>query len=187
MTPVATTLSTASTQRLFFALWPPIELSRELYRLAGNVPRIGAGRRVVPENIHLTLAFLGSVDAPFRECAEQAAAVVRAEFFTLALEQMGCWPKSGILWVGPGQEPEPLLRLVQALTAGLGGCGHQAEKRPYAAHLTLARKAPPCEPSHSIERLLWKIHQFHLVQSQTRADGARYQILRSWHLNSPVV
>lgn len=177
--------SRPETQRLFFALWPPIELSRELYQLAGNSLRGGTGRRVLPENIHLTLAFLGSVNAPFRECAEQAAAAIRAVSFTLMLEQMGHWSKSGILWVGPHQTPPPLLQLVQELNTGLAGCGYEAEQRPYAAHLTLARKAHRRQATHSIESRAWEINRFHLVQSRTHADGARYEILRSWPLNSP--
>lgn len=177
--------SNPETQRLFFALWPPAELNHELYRLAGNALRGGAGRRVVPENIHLTLAFLGSVEASFRECAEQVAAAIRAEPFTLMFERMGYWPKPGILWVGPSQTPQPLLHLVQNLNAGLAGCGYEAEKRPYAAHLTLARKARPHGDIHSLESRAWEINQFHLVQSHTHADGARYEILRSWPLNSP--
>ncbi|MHB1142271.1 MAG: RNA 2',3'-cyclic phosphodiesterase [Sulfuricaulis sp.] len=172
-------------QRLFFALWPPVELSRELYQLAGNVLRDGTGRRVVPENIHLTLAFLGLVNASFRECAEQAAAAIRATCFTLMLEKMGNWSKSGILWVGPNQTPPPLLQLVQELNAVLAGCGYEAEQRPYAAHLTLARQARPRQAIHPIEPRAWEINRFHLVRSHTHADGARYEILRSWPLNSP--
>jgi 2'-5' RNA ligase len=177
--------SRPDTQRLFFALRPPVELSRELYQLAGNALRGGAGRRVLPENIHLTLAFLGSVDASFRECAEQAAAAIRAESFTLMLEQMGYWSKSGILWVGPNQTPPSLLQLVQELNAGLAGCDYEAEQRPYAAHLTLARKARMHGDIHSIESRVWEINQLHLVQSHTHTDGARYEILRSWSLNLP--
>ena len=174
--------SRPETQRLFFALWPPAELSRELYRLGGNALRDGTGRRVVPEHIHLTLAFLGSVDASFRECAEQAASAVHSESFTLFLEQVGYWPKSGILWAGPERTPQSLLHLVQELNAGLAGCGHEAEKRPYAAHVTLARKARPRLAIHSMESRAWEINRFHLVQSHTHADGARYEILRSWPL-----
>jgi 2'-5' RNA ligase len=177
--------SSPETQRLFFALWPPAELSRELYQLAGNALQGGAGRHVLPENIHLTLAFLGSVDASFRECADQAAAAIRAESFTLMLEQMGYWSKSGILWVGPNQTPPPLLQLVQELNAGLAGCGYEAEQRSYAAHLTLARKARPRQAIPSMESRAWEINRFHLAQSRTHADGARYEILRSWSLNSP--
>ena len=183
MAPVTTPLSATPTQRLFFALWPPAELSRELYQLAGEALREGAGRRVAPENIHLTLAFLGSVDALFRDCAEQGAAMVRAAPFTLKLEEMGYWPKSGILWVGPRQIPEPLLRLVRDMNVGLAGCGYEAENRPYAAHLTLARKARPRRDFHSIESRVWEITQFHLVQSHTHAEGVHYEILSSWPLN----
>jgi 2'-5' RNA ligase len=177
--------SRPETQRLFFALWPPIELSRELYQLAGSALHGGTGRRVLPENIHLTLAFLGSVDALFRACAEKAPMTVRATPFTLMLEQMGNWSKSGILWVGPNQTPPPLLQLVQELNAGLAGCGYEAEQRPYAAHLTLARKLRLRQDSHSIDPRAWEINRFHLVQSHTRAKGACYEILRSWPLNSP--
>jgi 2'-5' RNA ligase len=177
--------SRPETQRLFFALWPPIELSRELYQLAGNALQGGAGLCVLPENIHLTLAFLGSVDVSFRECADQAAAAIRAESFTLMLEQMGYWSKSGILWVGPNQTPPPLLSLVQELNAGLAGCGYEAEQRPYAAHLTLARKARPHGDIHFMESRVWEVNRFHLALSHTHADGVRYEILRSWPLNSP--
>jgi 2'-5' RNA ligase len=179
--------SRPETRRLFFALWPPIELSRELYQLAGNALQGGAGRRVLPENIHLTLAFLGSVDASFRECAEAAAMAIRATPFTLMLEQTGHWLKSGILWAGPRQTPPPLLQLVRELNAGLAGCGYEAEQRPYVAHLTLARQARPRQAIPSMKSHAWEINQFHLVQSHTQADGARYEILRSWSLNSQAV
>lgn len=171
------------TQRLFFALWPPEELGRELHRLARDVLRDGAGRCVDPGNIHLTLAFLGSVDAAFRECAERAAAGVHAEAFTLRLEDLGYWPKPGILWVGPRQTPPALLQLVRALTIALADCGYEAERRPYAAHLTLARRAHPRRDRPSMESRVWEVDRFHLVRSPTHAPGARYEILRSWPLS----
>jgi 2'-5' RNA ligase len=141
---------------------------------------------VVPENIHLTLAFLGSVDAAFRECAERAAAAIRAASFTLTLEQLGYWPKAGILWAGSRQTPPLLLQLVGQLNAGLAACGYEAEQRPYAAHLTLARKARLRQVIPAMASRAWVISRFHLAQSHTHADGARYEILRSWALSSPV-
>lgn len=173
-------------RRLFLALWPPLELSQELYALAGKRLR-GEGRRVAPENIHLTLAFLGSVDAYFRQCVEQVASAVRAESFELTLEELGCWPRTGILWTGPGQTPQPLSALVQQLQAGLSGCGYQPEKRPYAAHLTLARKVRRWKEMLQIGPYTWDVKQFCLVQSHTRTEGAQYEILRAWGLSLPVV
>ena len=170
-------------QRLFFALWPPVELSRELYSIAGRVLE-GDRVRVPPENIHLTLAFLGSVKASFRQCAEQVAAAIRAGSFMLTLEQIGCWPKPGILWAGPRHTPEPLSRLVRELNAGLVACGYVPDERSYAAHLTVARKLRRCNKNFPIDPLIWEVHRFCLVQSHTYAEGAHYEIVRSWELNS---
>jgi 2'-5' RNA ligase len=170
-------------QRLFFALWPSLELSRELYSIAGRVLE-GEARRVPPENIHLTLAFLGSVKSSFRQCAEQVAAAVRTGSFTLTLEQIDCWSKSGILWVGPRYTPEPLSRLVRELNAGLVACGYVPEERSYAAHLTLARKLRRFNKNFSIDPLVWDVRRFSLVRSLTHTNGARYEIVRSWELNS---
>lgn len=170
-------------QRLFFALWPPIELSRELYNVADQVLE-GDGRRVLPENIHLTLAFLGSVKPSFRQCAERTAAAIRGESFRLTLEQIGCWPTSGIVWVGPRHTPEPLSRLAQELSAGLAACGYVPEERSYAAHLTLARKLRRCNKNLPIDPLIWEVRRFCLVRSRTQAEGAHYEIVRFWELNS---
>jgi len=170
-------------QRLFFALWPSLELSRELYNVAGRILE-GDGKRVPPENIHLTLAFLGSVKPSFRQCAEQVAAAIRTGSFTLTLEQIGCWPKSGILWAGPRHTPEPLSRLVRELNAGLAACGYVPEERSYAAHLTLARKLRRFNNNLLIDLLIWEVRRFCLVQSHTHAEGAHYEIVRSWELNS---
>ena len=172
-------------QRLFFALWPEPELASRLHVLAGKTLRPGDGRRVAAENIHLTLAFLGSVDAAFRDCAEQAAAAIRAEAFTLTLEQIGCWSRTGILWAGSARVPEPLLILVQELTAGLARCGYTPERRPYAAHLTLARKVRRCAPPASIEPQAWQVRRFCLARSRLDAHGAHYEMVREWELSPP--
>jgi len=171
-------------QRLFFALWPPLELSRELYSVAGRVLE-GDGRRVPPENIHLTLAFLGSVNARFRDCIIQAASMIRVTPFSVLVEQMGHWPKSGILWAGPRQTPEPLCHLVRAMNDGLAHCGHEAESHPYVAHLTLARQARPPQDIYFKESPVWEIDRFHLVESHTHSSGARYEILQYWPLSPP--
>lgn len=168
-------------QRLFFALWPESTISRKLHDVACELMP-APGRRVIPENIHLTLAFLGSRTAAFRKCAEQAASAIRTGSFTMTLGQIGYWKKSGILWVGPIQTPGALRELVQELKAELAPCGYESEKRHFAAHLTLARDVRHFGKKRTIEPLTWHVREFFLVQSMTYQEGARYEILHKWQL-----
>jgi 2'-5' RNA ligase len=173
-------------ERLFFALWPEPALARRLYELAGTRLRAGDGRRVTSENIHLTLAFLGTVDAAFRDCAQRAAAAICAPSFTLILEQLGCWSRAGILWAAPARVPEPLLHLVGELTAGLSACGYVPPARPYAAHVTLARSVRGGRWFAQITPpLAWEVSRFCLARSHLDARGARYEVLRAWALSPP--
>lgn len=173
---------TFRTQRLFFALWPNEEIRKHLCALADNALPRGVGRRVKAENLHLTLVFLGSVEAKARRCIERAASAIRARRFTLIFERVGCWQRTGVMWVGPLHQPEGLIFLVDALNSALAGCGMPTEKRTYRAHLTLARKVRRCGRGHAIAPLAWDISRFCLVASHTHAEGARYEILRSWEL-----
>jgi 2'-5' RNA ligase len=170
-------------KRLFFALWPEEDLQQQLYELAGQTLMANAGRRVAAENIHLTLAFLGSVTEPDQARYEPAASQVQGKKFTLTLDQLGCFRRSGILWVGPSQIPAELLALVGELNQALQTCGFTPESREYRAHLTLARNVRQC-PDHDIglSPIFWEVRQFALVQSLTESHGATYEILRRWEL-----
>jgi 2'-5' RNA ligase len=169
-------------RRLFFALWPEAELQQELNKLAGEVLGPGNGRRVVPENIHLTLAFLGSVTEAVQACYERAATEVHGARFTFTLDRLGCFRRTGVLWAGAAPAPEPLVSLVQALHRALAGCGYTPENRAFQAHVTIARKVRPCPVEAPLPPMLWSVNRFSLVQSHTHADGARYEIVRTWEL-----
>ena len=65
--------------RLFFALWPPPEAARALADWANDVASGTAGKPVVAENIHLTLAFLGEADPGEAALGARAVHVESAE------------------------------------------------------------------------------------------------------------
>lgn len=171
------------TKRLFFALWLEERLQQQLYELAGQGLKANAGRRVVAENIHLTLAFLGLVTEPDQARYEAAASGVQSSAFTLTLDQLGCFRRAGILWVGPSKIPAELLALVRSLNEALRSCGFTPESREYRAHLTLARNVQQCpDRDIGLSPILWEVRQFALVQSHTESRGATYEILRRWEL-----
>jgi len=171
----------ADRQRLFFALWPDKPVRDALLRLRRHLPAV-SGRPTHREDLHVTLAFLGSVDADRQRCVETVADGIAAPSFDLVIDRFGYWARPRILWCGPSDTPEALGRLVGELQADLTDCGFEPEDRPYAAHVTLARKAekmtfPAFDPSVS-----WPVREFVLVASRSGGEPPRYEVLRSWRL-----
>lgn len=178
----ASDIRNATTQRLFFALWPSAGLQENLFRLGGALLGPRRGRRVAAENLHLTLAFLGSVAPERRACYESAADQLRATPFTLTFSRSGCFRRNGILWAGPAVVPAALLELVADLNRGLAVCGFDPERRHYRAHLTLVRNVRRCPDDATFDPIDWKVDSFALIASHSQSDGARYEVLRRWSL-----
>lgn len=174
-------------ERLFFALWPDEPTRLGLIEVTAQLLAPGTARRVPTVDLHLTLVFLGAVDAQARRCCERAAAGVHAEKFSLVIDRAGCWKRRGIAWAGASEQPAALALLVQRLNAALAGCGFEPETRPYRAHITLARNARQAKPRLAIVPLRWDIDRFYLVVSRppparTTPASGRYEVLRYWNL-----
>ena len=171
-------------QRLFFALWPDEGVRAGLAGLARSLPE-HKGRSPHPMYQHVTLVFLGELDAAERACAEGAAGALDGEPFELAIDRVGYWPRPRILWCAPSVTPEPLLQLVQDLQEGLRACGLKPERRPYAPHITLARKARGVRGFEMDRPIPWRVRGFVLVASVDTPPPPRYQVLREWPLEAP--
>ncbi len=168
--------------RLFLALWPDAPVRAALAEV--QQAALPAGVRAVPAHKqHLTLAFLGPTEAGVRERLEQALEGVRAPSFELRLDTIGWWPRTQVLWIAPARPPEALAALHAAIGACARACGLELERRPFRPHLTLARRAR-APRRHACAPIRWQVRDFHLVQSVTDPDGARYQTLRRWPLDA---
>jgi 2'-5' RNA ligase len=171
----------ADEQRLFLALWPDAEVRAGLERVRDEATR-GKGRPTHSGDLHATLVFLGALTAERRACVERAADAVRGPAFGLTLDRLGYWPRPRILWCGPSLVPDALRGLVAALQQGLAGCGIEPDRRPYSAHVTLARKARPLAPRPLETPLPWQVSDFALVASRLGGDPPHYEVLRRWAL-----
>jgi len=158
--------------RLFFALWPPRDTALALERWAQAVE----GRRTAADRIHLTLAFLGEADA---DKARAAALRVQAGAFRLPLEEARHWSHNGIVWAGPHRAPPELMLLVEALQVELYREAFILERRPFAAHVTLVRKAEAPGPLPALPRVAWPAREFALVSSA----GGAYRTLERFALS----
>ena len=130
--------------RTFIALELPEELKKNLGRLQAQF-REGASavKWVRPENIHLTLKFLGDIQAdmvaPVASALEKLAA--GREPFSFEVAGIGAFPNGRnpkVLWAGMLID-DRLRFFQQELETALAGMGFAREDRPFAAHLTLGR------------------------------------------------
>ena len=169
-------------QRLFFGLWPDPAARDRLARLASQLQPAG-GRLHHPDDLHITLVFLGPVDAARQPCIYQAADEIVTPSFSLRVDTLGHWPRPQILWCGPSEVPEPLKRLVSALQQGLLACGFEPERRRYQPHVTLHRKVRHAKPGLLEQPIAWQAAEFALAASEGGAPGQpRYRKLHRWSL-----
>jgi 2'-5' RNA ligase len=165
-------------ERLFFALWPTPAVRAGLIDARAQLP--GApGRLTHPADLHLTLVFVGAAEDPLRPCIAAAGDDVALDGFSLRLDALTGWRRPG-LWVAQPSAPvDELLNLVSQLQRNLLVCGVEPEKRPFRAHVTLARKAPAIAPQ--VLSLDWVVSDFVLAASRS-ARAPAYRILRRWPL-----
>jgi len=157
--------------RLFFALWPPADTARALAQWASDAQRSTGGKTTAESKIHLTLAFLGESD-PQRAAA--AARRVRAAAHALPLEEARYWRENQIVWAGPRETPPALKLLFERLSSELYREEFILERRAFAAHVTLIRKARRGELP-ALPAVRWPVREFLLVRSALSPKGATYE------------
>jgi RNA 2',3'-cyclic 3'-phosphodiesterase len=173
--------------RLFFALWPSASMQAELAAAARAV--IGAlrsGRPVPPENLHLTLAFLGSVPESALQRLEEsvagsASAAVAVEVTFDALEY---WPRAEIVCAAANAMPREAAAFAEALKQKLTSRGFAPDLKPFRPHVTLARQVRHRPLERTLAEVRWTFRDFALVESRSSPGGSLYSVRTSWPLYS---
>ena len=101
-------------------------------------------RWVRPESIHLTLKFMGDIQAEMAERVLDALPPVAARFspIGLSISGMGVFPnprRPRVLWAGVHGDLETLAALQLAIDEAVGKLGLPKEQRAFSPHLTLGR------------------------------------------------
>ncbi|XCN71136.1 MAG: RNA 2',3'-cyclic phosphodiesterase [Candidatus Electrothrix aestuarii] len=125
--------------RLFVAVDMPESVQERLGMIACGLP---GARWVPPEQLHLTLHFIGEVDGAMMRTIQEALGRITSPALQLCLQGVGVFPLRGksphTLWVGV-EKSEALLALHRQIASALLSVGCELEQRKYAPHLTLAR------------------------------------------------
>ncbi|MES1939614.1 2'-5' RNA ligase [Salinisphaera sp. T5B8] len=168
----------ANVQRLFFALMPPAGIAKAI-AARGQTLALD-GRVVDTKRLHLTLAFLGRIEAEACTQLCEKASRVQAPAFTLVLDRLGCFVRPGIVWLGPSAVPSPLLDLAAKLDKNTASA---IEKGRYRPHVTIRRKAMAVE-GRAIVPIEWPVSDFSLIASGESGRPGIYRELGRWPLGA---
>jgi 2'-5' RNA ligase len=191
-------------RRLFVALEPPDAVRRRLAAIAVELRRASGRaadeiRWVPPENVHLTLQFLGAVPEERLADVEKAVrgAAGAARPLSLEVKGAGGFPNSRrprVVWLGLSGEVDALAALAAELGKRLAPLGFPPESRPFAAHLTLGRArdgrgAPGLGGALAAaaegEGIAWRASELTLFESHLSPKGPRYGPVRRDALGAP--
>lgn len=170
----------APTARVFFALWPDPTVRSALHRRGQALHRELGGKLTRADSIHLTLLFLGSVPEASLPSLQHAAGRVRFAPFSMTIDTARCWKHNDIAWVGPSRMPAALPDLVGRLEGEAAQAGFGFDRGPYAAHVTLVRKAKCRAVDIGPFAIEWTVSEFVLLRSQLDAAGSRYSVIGRW-------
>jgi len=151
---------------------------------------------VSPENIHLTLKFLGDISTEKIELIEKVIfdSTENIEDFEVQLSKMGTFGgrRIRVVWTGIDGDVDRIGDLAKNLDKALSKIGFKREKRKFSAHITLGR----IRDQEGIERLLeilrgievksdsFTINRVILMKSELTPRGSIYSPLGVFHLNN---
>ncbi len=167
----------AAAVRCFVALQPDEPARDRLDRLAAEQQaRIPAARRMPRANLHLTLAFIGALDAGLARQVAARLAAERFEPFAWSLDSVGTFGGARVLWAG-GSDPRLEALAVRARRL-LDELHVRFDRKPFVAHVTLLRKLPRDAAREATARIEppipWQAGAPVLLESRTDARGTRY-------------
>jgi 2'-5' RNA ligase len=152
-------------------------------------------RWVAPQNVHLTLKFLGDVSpANLERLAELLKVEVASQgMFSMSVGGLGAFPtqrRARVIWIGL-DAPPPLAALHRGVDAAAAQLDYPKEERPFSPHLTIGRVAPNASSS-DFQRIhtalgttkvgllgVVRVQALHIFKSDLQPGGSVYTLLYS--------
>ena len=200
-----------TTLRAFIAVEIPPLIQQAIYSETESLRRalgLGVVRWVPPQNLHLTLKFLGDISSANVDMLADmlTAEAGRVPPVPLRVSGLGSFPtlrhgsgqapkRARVLWVGL-HAPAGLAALQHGIESAAAKLGYEAQERPFSPHLTIGRVRQQATASdgQSIRQALERtqvgdlgeadVSSVHLFKSDLNRDGAVYTRLFSAPLKS---
>ena len=166
--------------RVFFGLPVDADLGERIAPLSHQVAAAAGGRPVPRENLHATLAFIGSVP---RDDVARLLAIggsLTVERFAVELDRVGSFRGARVAWLGASHVPPQLQKLHATLGSALAAQGFPVEERAYHPHVTLARHCRHTFKETAVASYTWVVRAVALYESVSSEGGPRYLALAEW-------
>ncbi len=177
----------SATDRLFFALFPPVTTAARVYALQQDLRvRHGLwGRALAIDRLHVALCHVGdyvglpaAVVAKAREAAGRVSAPMFEVTFDSALSLTGR-PRNRPFVLRDGRDASGVEAFQRRLGVEMTTCGLGKFVRPYTPHMTLLYDTADVT-EHSIEPISWTASEFVLIHSML--GQTRHVRLGEWRL-----
>ncbi len=176
-------------KRLFFAVKLPQSMKQEIAEKVLPLIEKEKWRKVLPENLHITIRFLGHLPKEAVNGLEQkTCALQEMEGFEAELNCAGHF-KNKVLWLGIGKGTEEFNLLHKKLEESLG-----TSNQRFHAHITLARNkgAKSKEVKELVEKIRaafeskkLQVESIDLMESFLQKSGPRYEKVFSVQFKGP--
>ncbi|VVB53471.1 RNA 2',3'-cyclic phosphodiesterase [uncultured archaeon] len=177
--------------RLFIATPIPDEIRQHLAEDAKTLREYGIMKTVEPQNIHITLKFLGETDPQTAKTIEEALTKIPTPPFNISIKGTGAFPttqKARVIWAGTSTGEAEITRLHEEIENTLTPHNIPKDER-FHAHTTLARVTTLKNPKGLGEWITrtatnnygnYTNTQFHLIESKLTPQGPEYKIIRKY-------
>ena len=180
--------------RAFIAIPCPGELKAEMEEAQKKIKGFGDLKNVAPDNIHLTLRFLGEIDVEQVEGIIRALEGIKKEGgFEVCIKGVGAFPGPGsarVLWAGVEKGDKELQELHESVGCALLPFGF-AREDGFSSHYTLAR-VKHLRDRDGLRKVLdeykektfgcFQADRFCLMKSELRRTGPVYCVIKEFRL-----
>ncbi len=185
--------------RTFIAIELTASIQKELEEIQRHLQRAKADVKwVAPNNIHLTLKFLGDTSTDQIEKLKSILSKITSPYqnFSMEINKLGVFPKPEypkVIWVGISSGGEKIVEIVQKIEDDLQILGFAKEKRDFSPHITLGRVRSPLNKSPLIKTmqnfsflqpLQQTVQAIRLIKSTLTAQGPIYETIETFRFNN---
>ena len=187
--------------RTFIAIELPNEIKNSLSRLQEELKASQADVKwVKPENIHLTLKFLGEIDDKKLEKITKIIFDIAKEKnkFQIRISSLGTFPKIDfprVIWVGVDIGDKETKGIAEELEEKIAKIGIPKEDRPFSSHITIGRTRSSLNRENLVrdlknkaelsgEKLEFYATSITLFQSTLTPHGPIYEALKETNLKT---